>query len=121
MKIQIAESIKGEIAEKIAEQASPGYSKDVQGEWYVVDGVKVVHAERTRPWDPWHDDAKVVSVEDLVWYCGGAQEENADFDPSVADDIEGDTQEAAWERAVEFALGYVPDAYDTADLPYEDA
>jgi hypothetical protein len=114
MKIQIADSIKREIAEKVVEQASPGYSKDAQGEWYVVDGSSVVYAQANRPWNPWHDDAQVVAVDDLVWYCGGAQDENASFE------VESDDKDE-FEAAVEFVLGYVPSEYDTADLPYEDA
>lgn len=116
--ITIDESIKQEIAEKVCKQAAPGYEKLAQGEWFVVNGEKVVHAQEHRPWDPWNDD-DVVAVDDLVWYCGGARQEHADFDPSPA---EGEyDQDVAWEIAVEFALGYVPSAYDTADLPYEDA
>lgn len=113
MKIQIAESIKEEIARKVVEQAAPGYDKDYQGQWYVVDGKQVVHAQRNRPWNPWSDNAQIIAVDDLVWYCGGAQDENADFEVGDGED--------EFNAGVEFALGYVPDAYDTADLPYEDA
>lgn len=110
--IQISDSIKGEIAEKVCEQAGPGYVKDYRGEWFVVDGERLMHKERNAPWSPWSDDASVISVDDLVFIYGGAEAENCDFDPSPAGDIEGDTTEAAWGRAVEFALGYVPDSYD---------
>jgi hypothetical protein len=116
--VEISESIKQEIAEKVCEQASPGYSTGAQGEWYVVDGEKVVHAQENRPWNPWHDDAEVVSVDELVFILGGADEDRASFDPSPEGDV---SEEVAWEAAVMFALGYVPDRYDTADLPYEDA
>lgn len=117
-RITISDSIKQEIAEKVCEQAAPGYEKLAQGQWFVVNGEKVVHAQEHRSWDPWHEDDEVVAVDDLLWYCGGARREHADFDPSPA---EGEYDEAtAWEIAVEFALGYVPDAYDTKDLPYRE-
>lgn len=103
--ITISESIKQEIAEKVAEQASAGYSPDAQGNWYVVDGERVMHYESTAAWKPWNDDASVIHVNDLVWYFGGAKEENADFENGVdgADDFD---------LTVEFALGYVPNSYD---------
>lgn len=106
--ISISEDIKQEIAEKVAQQASAGYSVDAQGEWYVVDGERVVHAQRNRPWNPWSDDADVIAVDDLVFLYGGAEQEHADFENGVdgADD---------WEPAVDFALGYVPSSYDAAD------
>lgn len=125
--ITINEDIKQEIAEKVAEQAHPGYSKDAQGEWYVVNGEKVVHAQSNRPWDPWNEDDEVVSVDDLVWCCGGGEQDHADFDPtpdpSGINSYPADPDEAeklAWELAVGFALGYVPDSYDPATLPYEE-
>jgi hypothetical protein len=104
--ITISESIKQEIAEKVAEQASAGYSPDAQGNWYVVDGERVVwHNNATAQWKPWSDDAAVIHVNDLVWYFGGAKEENADFENGVdgADDFD---------LTVDFALGYVPNSYD---------
>lgn len=114
MIIAIAESIKNEIAEKVVEQAHPGYSKGAQGQWYVVNGEKVVHAQESRAWNPWNDDDHAISVEDLVFEFGGAESDNADFDPSPSDDIDDDTEEAAYERAVEFALDYVPSSYVVA-------
>ena len=103
--ITISESIKQEIAEKVAEQASAGYSADAQGNWYVVDGDRVMHCENTAAWKPWNDDANVIHVNDLVWYFGGAREERADFENGVdgADD---------YDLTVEFAMSYVPDSYD---------
>ena len=89
--IQISESIKQEIAEKVAAQQSAGYSVDAQGRWYVVDGTAVMHKQRNASWSPWHDDADVIEVEDLVNIFGGADD---------------------YEAAVDFALGYVPDNYD---------
>lgn len=105
--IRINETIRREIAEKVAEQATAGYMKDAQGEWYVVDGTEVVRRERRAPWNPWHDGADVISVEDLVFEFGGAEADQADFENGVggADDFDA---------AVTFALGYVPDAYDAA-------
>ena len=113
--ITIANGIKQEIAKKVVEISHPGYSIDAQGSWYVVDGSSVMHAQANRPWNPWHDNADVISVEDLVVLFGGA--EDCDFDPSPSDDV---TEDDAYEAAVGFALGYVPDSYDTADMPVND-
>lgn len=106
--ITISESIKQEIAEKVAEQASAGYSIDAQGEWFVVDGATVMHKSRTAAWAPWSDDADVISIDDLVFMFGGAEDENADF--------ENDGSEEDFNLTVDFVLGYVPDEYDTAVL-----
>ncbi len=102
--IKIEESIKQEIAEKVAQQASAGYAKDYQGEWYVVNGSSVVHEQSNAQWSPWHDDDDVISVEDLVFEFGGAGDENADFENS------GDGED--FSLTVDFALGYVPNSYD---------
>jgi hypothetical protein len=107
--ITISDSIKQEIAERVVEMAHPGYNADYQGNWYVVDGECVMHKQSNAPWAPWSDDAAVIHVSDLVWYFGGAKEESADFDPTPA---EGCDEETGTEIAIEFALGYVPDAYD---------
>jgi hypothetical protein len=106
--IKISEGIKGEIAEKVTTQASAGYSKGAQGEWFVVNGTSVQHKEQTAAWVPWSDDADVISVDDLVFIYGGAEAESADFENGLngADD---------YDITVEFALGYVPSSYDAAD------
>lgn len=114
MQIRINDSIKDEIAQRVVEQATPGYHS--QGSYYVVNGERVVFAQTHRPWDPWNDDDAVVSVEDLVFICGGAEEDRADFDPSPEGDV---SDEDAYEAAVLFASGYVPDAYDPADVARE--
>ena len=103
--IVINDDIKDEIAKRVAEQASAGYSPDAQGNWYVVDGAYVMHLDSNAAWKPWNDDANVIHVNDLVWYFGGAKEENADFENGVdgAEDFD---------IAVEFAFGYVPASYD---------
>lgn len=106
--ITINESIKQEIAEKVVEQSSAGYSHDAQGSWYVVDGERVVHAQARRPWNPWSDDADVIGVEDLVNIYGGAEADRALF----WDDREGNEQ---YDAQVDFALSYVPDSYDADD------
>lgn len=110
--VTISESIKEEIARRVVEQAHPGYSSDYMGQWYVVDGRAVVHAERNRPWNPWSDDAAVISVDDLVHIYGGADEEHASFGLDTSDEYDDEEQIGI---AVEFALGYVPDSYDAAD------
>lgn len=112
--IQISESIKQEIAEKVAQQQSAGYSVDAQGQWYVVDGEEVMHAQRNRPWNPWHDSADVISVEDLVNIYGGAEEDRAEF-------TNGEDGADDYEVAVDFALGYVPDSYDAEAYEARDA
>jgi hypothetical protein len=103
--IKIAENIKEAIARKLVEQESAGYSKDAQGQWYVVNGSRAVHAERNRPWNPWSDDAVVVSVDELVFEFGGASADHASFWSEGDDDSQ-------FESRVEFALDYVPDSYD---------
>ena len=99
--ITIEEGIKQEIAERVVEEATPGYNPALHGQWFVVDGQEVVHRASNAPWNPWPDDRGVISVSDLVWFFGGGEAEGADFSPF-----------GEWEIAVEFALGYVPDAYD---------
>ena len=70
MKYTIADGIKSELAEKMALMSSAGYSTDCQGTYFAVcidgDGVldQVFHAEETRQWNPWHDSAVAVPVED---------------------------------------------------------
>ena len=108
--ITIAENIKDEIARRIVEQAQPGYASEYMGEWYVVDGVQLMHAQQNRHFDPWHDGAEVVSVEDLVFIAGGAHDDHADFDAgNYYDDDEVDA-------AISFALSYIPDAYEPAEI-----
>lgn len=106
--ITISESIKEEIARRVTEQQSAGYSVDAQGQWYVVDGAHVIHAQRNRPWNPWHDGADVIGVEDLVNIYGGADAERADF-------TNGEGGAEDFDITAEFALGYVPDSYDADD------
>lgn len=106
--IVISDSIRQEIAARVVEQAHPGYHR--QGYYYVVDGERVMYAETTRQFDPWHDDADVIGVDDLVFIFGGAEADRADFDPT-SDDPDVDEETAA-EIAVDFARGYVPDSYD---------
>lgn len=106
--ITISERIKQEIAEKVCEQASPGYSSDAQGEWFVVNGTAVMHKQRNAPWAPWPDDADVIAVDNLVNLFGGGS--RCDFDPTVCDVQITDAD--AWEIAVRFALDYVPNSYD---------
>lgn len=111
MKITISESIKQEIAERVIEQAHPGYSADYMGQWYVVNGSSVQHKQRNAPWSPWSDDADVISVDDLVNIYGGADAENADFSIEASEY----SDEEQVEIAISFALGYVPDSYDADD------
>lgn len=106
--ITISESIKQEIAERVVEQAHPGYSAEYQGEWYVVNGARLMHKQRNAPWSPWSDGDAVISVEDLVFWAGGADQDRADFDAGNYDDVN------EVEAAVSFALDYVPDSYDAA-------
>lgn len=109
--VTISESIKQEIAERIVEQAHPGYSSDYQGQWYVVDGSSVQHKQRNAPWAPWADDSDVIAVDDLVFIYGGAATENAKFEIEASEY----SDEEQIDIAVSFALGYVPDSYDADD------
>ena len=107
--ITINDSIKQEIAERVIEQAHPGYDSGYMGQWYVVDGERVQHAQSQRQFDPWHDGADVISVEDLLFWAGGAGNDRADFGVDNYDD------EDEIEAAVLFALGYIPDSYDAEE------
>ena len=99
--ITIEEGIKQEIAERVVEEATPGYNPALHGQWFVVDGEAVVHRASDARWNPWPDGSEAIGVSDLVWFFGGGEAEGADFSPF-----------GEWEIAVEFALGYVPDAYE---------
>lgn len=114
----IKEEIKEEIATRLVQQEALGHDKEYQGEWYVVNGDKVVHAERNRPWNPWGDDDAVIAVDELIFELGGAGDENASFTSEPQYDEDGDVIElseeettAEFEAQVSFALGYVPDEY----------
>lgn len=107
--ITISEHIKGEIAERVVEQAHPGYMAEYQGEWYVVNGTRLMHYQRNAAWEPWADDDAVISVEDLVFLYGGGERENCDF---WGEENEEYSEEENNEARVDFALGYVPDNYD---------
>jgi hypothetical protein len=103
--VKINPEIREEIAIRFCEEQSAGYDSQYMGSWYVVDGNEVVHAASNRPWNPWHDDAKVISVDELVREVGGADVDHASFDiPSPCDEEEFNSH-------VMFALGYVPDEY----------
>lgn len=108
--ITISESIRQEIAQRVVEQESAGYSMDAQGEYFVVDGERVMHRSRTAQWAPWHDDAEVIGVLDLVFFFGGAEEAQASFGLERDEANDADAVEAA----VSFALDYVPANYDAA-------
>lgn len=77
--ITISENIKGEIAERVVEQAHPGYMAEYQGEWYVVNGTRLMHHQSNAQWTPWQDDDDVISVDDLVMLYGGGEADNAEF------------------------------------------
>lgn len=109
--ILIHDHIKREIAEKVVQQARPDYNKAAHGEWFVVDGEKVMsHGRIATGWSPWAATAHVISVDDLVFQVGGAARDNASFDPSPTP---GETEEQAYERAIAAALACIPDSYDT--------
>lgn len=99
--LTIAENIKEEVARRVVEQAAPGYDTQHMGEWYAVDTDgdnildSVMHAEATRPWNPWHDNAIAIAVEDCIDSDGN------DFDPSAADGV---SDKDAFEAAVSFAM-----------------
>lgn len=98
--MKMAETHQHDIAEKVVEQAHPGYSKMVQGEWYS-DGTRLYHAQANRAWNSWPDQTQVFNVDTLVYDWGGAQAENCDFS------VESDDPDEL-EQAVIFCLDYVP-------------
>jgi len=100
-------TIRREIAEKVVEQAHPGYSYPYQGQWYT-DGQRLYHVEEHAPWMPWSDDAVVVSVDDLVFEYGGA-DDSCDFSP--VDERDGSD---ITEAAIDFCLAYVPSQIEIA-------
>lgn len=102
----IEPAIKRAIAEKVVEQAHPGYSKAAQGQWFT-DGKRLYHAAEQRPWNPWPDNASVVSVDELVQHYGGAEKDHARFE--TEDGVSGVSEEEATEIAVDFCLQYIPD------------
>jgi len=107
--MKINPKIKIEIAKAILREARPGFDARYQPRAYVVDGEKVVCAAPNRPWDPWPDNAEVISVTDLVYEVGGAQGEGVDFslEVEIADD--------EMEEALDFVMAYVPTEYPTND------
>ena len=72
----IADAIKSEVAERMAEVSHVAYCPAAQGEWYAVDtdgdGVldDVAHAQTTRQFNPWHDSAVAIPVEDCFDHDG---------------------------------------------------
>ena len=107
--VTISESIKQEIAARVVEQAHPGYDANYMGEWYVVNGTRLMHYQNNAQWTPWNDDDDVISVEDLVMLYGGGEDDNCDF---WGEENEDCTEEEDNELRIAFALGYVPDSYD---------
>ena len=87
MKYTIADGIKSELAEKMALLMSAGYSADFQGTYYAVDtdddGVldAIFHAEATRQWNPWSDEAVAVPIDDCF-------DHDNDYSWDGADDFE---------------------------------
>lgn len=73
MVITINESIKQDIAQRACEQDHPGYSKDAQGEWFVINGDCLKSVQSNAAWMPWNDDDEVISVDALVKDIGGAE------------------------------------------------
>lgn len=76
MNYTIADGIKSELAEKMALMQSAWASFEAQGSYFAVDtdgdGVldQVFHAEETRQWNPWHDTAVAIPIEDCFDHDG---------------------------------------------------
>ena len=76
MKYTIAAAIKTTLAARMAEVSHVAYCPAAQGEWYAVDtdgdGVldDVAHAQVNRQFNPWHDAAVAIPVEDCFDHNG---------------------------------------------------
>ena len=72
----IAAAIKITLANRMAEVSHVAYCPAAQGEWYAVDtdgdGVldDVAHAQVNRQFNPWHDAAAAIPVEDCFDHKG---------------------------------------------------
>ena len=110
--IKIDPSIKHEIAAALVAEAHPGFSSQYMACHYVVDGNHVVAAEPNRQWDPWLDDADVISVDYLVNDVGGARKDNITF----GDDDQDNWNEDGLAEAIEFTESYIPDEYDQDEV-----
>lgn len=143
--ITINPSIKGDIAEKIVEQAHPGYSAEYMGAWFT-DGDRLYHRESHAPWNPWSDDAVVVAVDDLIdlsaidpdpsvdwsvfrdqietWRAGldlGADEDDREVIAKARESEQFKQQVEAIEGeaeylAVELVLGELPETYEAEEV-----
>lgn len=110
--VNIRTEIKPEIVAKALKQIDPTYSRTARGEWFVVDGEKVMHHGHTA-WTPWPGTANVISVEDLVFGLGGITRDELYLEamPHV-----GETDEQAQERVTTLLLNAIPAWYDTIML-----
>lgn len=106
---KIHESIRRDIAQAIVEQSDPGFAIGYAAEAYAVDTDAdgtldaVYLKEPTAPWNPWHDNAVAVSVEEI--YSGV----DATFDPTPDTEKPEDLNEDEWaeayfKEAVDFAV-----------------
>jgi hypothetical protein len=110
--IDIRTEIKPEIVEKAMKQIDPGYCRAARGEWFVVDGEKVMHHGHTN-WTPWPGTASVISVEDLVFGLGGITYDEMRLAAMPHAD---ETDAQAHERVTALLLNAIPPWYDTATL-----
>lgn len=110
---KISESIRREIAEAIVNQSDPGFAIGYAAEAYAVDtngdGTldTVYLKEPNAPWNPWHDNAVAISVEDIY------AEVAASFDPTPDMDEPEELNEEEWaeayfKEAVDFAVNEQP-------------
>jgi len=111
--VKIDPKIKREIAEKVMLENSAGYSRQFQGSYYLVNGIKIMHCQSNAPWAPWADNARVISLDFLINEIGGASKERANFSDEDFNENEC-TREEYDSNALDFIEGYIPSQYDQA-------
>ena len=111
VKVSESPAFRLELAQRIVQQAHPGYSSMAQGSWYcdpVTD--ELFHTEVNRQWNPWPDsvDWRIVGIEEL-------------FDPSndYSDEVDWEVQFGdIWDLVEEMVSVTMPQ--DVGNLRDED-
>lgn len=111
--IKIDPKIKIEIARATIRENHPGFTSQYMDSAYVVNGNKIMQAAPNRQWDPWSDNANVVSVDWLVRVAGGADADGVDME------IDSDADDYNEDETLDFIMAYIPDQYDQAKADEE--
>lgn len=119
MKYQIDKSIRRDVAKCMVKMSDPGYLKEIQGDWYVVDTDgdqmfdTIMDREYSAPWNPWPDNAVAIPLDALYDHS------SAVFDwTECMDCFEGTPSEeekfeqAAYEAAILLAADELLDEYE---------